>query len=350
MQTYEVKENIINSTSNGVFNEYYEIKTVRYFKNGNWYINKKIDKEDKIEKNYDVCESFIHPSINEWNNAIDILSQIQDANIKVKKVSRKISFEDSISCVEEKIMNYIEYENEKFAFIGNLSDIKSAVGLLNELSSVQKISGIERVWPIDRTYVILDPEATANLFHQLMNFIKGDNPKLKLGERIFSEDISIFDNPRNPYLIGSQVFDDEGVKTRKKQVISDGTVTEYLGTLTSKYGNPGNARGILPHPDYFNLEVKPGDWNFKELLDDTKFGLLVLGSTRSEIIKNSIRRFPKNALLLNSGRIFVREIAITLQDLITIDAISKDMKSAYIDELHGAITPFIRLKAKPIIY
>ncbi|AWR97425.1 hypothetical protein DFR86_07590 [Acidianus sulfidivorans JP7] len=346
MNTYQIKEEIINITPYGSFREYNEKKAIRYFKNGTWYINQKIENEDTFEKSYEQCESFVHPSVRDWENVDRIISNIQGINATIKKVTRQIIFNNSKLCIEEKIMNYINYEGEKFAFIGNISDIKNAA----ELLKIQKINTMERVWDIDRTSVILDPEASANLFHQLTKLIRGNDPKLKLGERIFSEDITVYDNPQNPYLIGSQAFDDEGVKTSKKQLIADGVLNSYLGTLSSKYGEPGNARGIIPEPDYFNLEVKQGDWHFKELIEDTKSGILVIGAYRSEILKNSIRIFPKKVLLINGGGIIVREIAITFQDLLTIDAISRDIKSAYVDESHGAITPFIRLKAKPIIY
>lgn len=349
MHTYEEKEHIIHVSSYGLYEEKREIKLERYLKNGSWYINEKIDNEDNISKQYEICETFIHPSVKEWEKAKQILSQLKEANITAKKITRKIRFNDR-ECIEEKVLNYIEYNGEKFAFVGNISDIRSVIDFLK----MQKVYGAQKLWGIERTAIILDPEVTSNLFHEVMFFLKGDEPKIKLGERIFSEDISIYDNPKNSYLIGFHEFDDEGVKTKKKQVIADGIVNEYLGTLTSKQGEPGNARGVIPKPDYFNIEVKQGDWNFQEIIQDTKIGILVLGAARSEIVKNSIRVFPKRALLISEGEIatslVVREIAITLHDLLTVDAISKDVKGSYVDDFHGAISPFIRLYAKPLIY
>lgn len=349
MHTYEQRDDIIYVSPYGLYEESREVKLQRYLKNGSWYINEKVENEDRVTKDYELCETYIHPSIKEWENAKDILSRFKEANIIVKKVTRKMIFSDR-ECVEEKVLNYIEYNGERFAFVGNISDIKSVMDFLK----MQKTFVEQKFWGIDRTAIILDSEAVANLFHQLMSFLKGDEPKIKLGERIFSEDISVYDNPKNSYLIGFHEFDDEGVKTKKKQLIADGIINDYLGTLTSKYGEAGNARGIIPRPDYFNIEVKPKDWGFREMIQDTKSGLLILGATRSEVVKNSIRIFPKRSLLIGNGEVsrgvMIREIAITLHDLLTIDAVSKEVRGSYVDDFHGAVTPFIRLYAKPILY
>lgn len=349
MHIYEQKEDIIVASPYGIYEETKEVKLQRYFKNGYWHINERVDNEDEIKKDYEECSSFIHPSIKEWERAKEILSSLREANIIVKKVVRKIKFNEN-ECMEEKVQNFVEYNGEKFAFIGNISDIRNVIDFLK----MQKAYSEQKLWGIERTAIILDPEGSANLFHQLFSFLRGDEPKIKLGERIFSEDLTIYDNPKNSYLIGFHEFDDEGVKTKRKQIIADGIVNEYLGTLATKYGEAGNARGIIPRPDYFNLEVKPKDWGFQEIIQETKQGILILGATRSEIVRNSIRIFPKRSLLISNGEavkgIIVREVAITFHDLLTIDAVSKEIRGSYVDELHGAITPFIRIYAKPIIY
>jgi len=340
MQTYELKEEIVHFISgSGIYKETREIRVNRYLTRSGWVLNKIEGKEEEI-KSHEECVSYISPAVKEWENLDEILSKLTDVNVTVKKVHRKIN-----DCIEEKILNYVEYNGLKFAYSGKPSDLKAVADFLK----MQSISMNERIWSLERMNVILDPEATAHLFHQFMNFLRGDNPRIKLGERISSE-ITVYDDPLNENLIGFSVFDDEGVRTQKKEIIGDGIVLEYLGTLTTKSGSPGNARGVLPLPDYFNLIVKPKDWGFQELIQDTKNGLIVLGVIRSEIVKNSIRLFPRNSMLIGSGGVIVREIAIPLQELTTIDAISKEVKSVYIDDYHGGIAPFIRLKARPIVY
>lgn len=340
MQTYELKEEIVHFIpSSGIYRETREIKVNRYLTRSGWVLNKFEGREEEI-KPHEECVSYISPAVKEWDRLDEILSRLSDVSVTVKRVRRRIN-----ECVEEKILNYVEYNGLKFAYSGSPSDLKAVADFLK----MQSISMEKRVWGLERMNVILDPEATAHLFHQFMNLLRGDNPRIKLGEAISSE-VTIYDDPLNENLVGFTVFDDEGVKTRRREIIGDGIVLEYLGTLTTKNGSPGNARGVLPIPDYFNIVVKPRDWGFQELIQDTKNGLLVLGVVRSEIVKNSIRLFPRNSVLIGSGGVFVREIAIPLQELTTIDAISKEVKSVYIDDFHGGIAPFVRLKARPIIY
>ncbi len=340
MQTYELMEETVHLIpGSGTYKETKEIKVNRYLSKSGWILNKFEGKEEEI-KPYEECKSYISPGIKEWEKLDEILQKLNDVSVRVKKVHKKVN-----DCIEEKILNYVEYGDLKFAYAGKPSDLKAVEDFLK----MQHVSMNERIFGLERMNVILDPEATAHVFHQLMSFLKGDNPRIKLGERISSE-ITVYDDPLNENLIGFSTFDDEGVKTKKKEIIGDGIILEYLGTLTTKDGNPGNARGILPIPDYFNLVIKPKDWGFQELIQDTKNGLLVLGVKRSEIVKNSIRLFPRNSMLIGYGGAIVREIAIPLQELTTIDAISKEVKSVYIDDDHGGIAPFIRLKARPIIY
>ncbi|BDC19433.1 metallopeptidase TldD-related protein [Acidianus sp. HS-5] len=340
MQTYELMEEIAHLIpASGIYRESRKIKVNRYLSKSGWVLNKFEGKEEDI-KPHEECESYVSPAVKEWEKLDEILCKLNDITVTVKKVYRKIN-----NCTEEKILNYVEYNGLKFAYAGKPSDLKAVEDFLK----MQSVSMNERILGLERTNIILDPEATAHVFHQFMSFLKGDNSRIKLGERI-SREITVYDDPLSESLIGFSTFDDEGVKTRKKEIIGDGTILEYLGTLTTKNGNPGNARGILPIPDYFNLIIKPKDWGFQELIQDTKNGLLVLGVKKSEIVKNSIRIFPRNSMLIGYGGAVVREIAIPLQELVTIDAISKEVKSVYIDDEHGGISPFIRLKARPIVY
>ncbi|TRM77273.1 peptidase U62, partial [Sulfolobus sp. D5] len=150
-------------------------------------------------------------------------------------------------------------------------------------------------------------------------------PAFKINEKIFGE-ITIYDNPLNPFSHSFSYFDDEGVRTRKKELIGDGIIINYLGTLTSKFGNAGNARGLLPKPDYFTLEFKTGDWKLDEMIQESKGSYLAIGVKRSEMVQNSVRIYPRSVIKVGEGRVFIREVAIPLQDLLSIDAITRETK------------------------
>ena len=334
MQTYTLKEQILHITPRGNFIETHEISVTRYFRRDGWSLVKV--EEDKLPE-FEPCFSYKSPAVDNFQKALDL--RIDEGYAVSKRVIRTVN-----ECVEEKVLNYVDYKGVKFSYAGDPLNIKT---VLDYLKSIYKEAMPTRVFSLERTYGILDPEATLHVFHQLMNFLKAEKPRIRLEERL-SPYITVIDDPLNQDLVGFSVFDDEGVKTKRKEIIGDGYVLEYLGTLS--LGRPGNARGVIPQPDYFNLIVKGGDWGLEELREETKEGVIVIGVERSEVVKNSIRIIPRRVILIGKGEISVREIAIPIQELLTIDALTREVRSAYIDENHGGIAPYMRLKVRPIIY
>ncbi len=97
------------------------------------------------------------------------------------------------------------------------------------------------------------------------SFIRPEN----VGERIFSDILTVRDEPRNPALPGYALHDDEGVATRDKYVVRRGVLETLLhNTKTAKlmgHETTGNAGLIMPRP--FNVVVEPGDVSSGELLE-----------------------------------------------------------------------------------
>lgn len=334
MQTFTVKEVIYHITPHGNFKEYREVTATRYFTRHGWTLTK-VD-EDKVPE-HEPCTSYRSPAVDQFSKAEGI--RITEGYAISKLLTRAVD-----QCVEEKVVNIVEYKGVKFSYAGDPSDIPTVIDYLR---GTVKETAQSRVFSLERTYGILDPEVTLHLFHHVIFMLRADRPMLKLEER-FSQSVTLIDDPLNQELVGFSTFDDEGVRTRRKEVIGDGYVLSYLGTLSR--GQPGNARGVIPKPDYFNLVVKNGDWSLEELREETREGLIITGVERSELVKNSIRIFPRRVTLIGKGDILVREIAIPLQELDTIDALTKEVRSGYIDDQHGGIAPFLRMKVRPIIY
>lgn len=97
-----------------------------------------------------------------------------------------------------------------------------------------------------------------------------------LGKKIFPEFIDIIDDPHIKGEIGSSSFDNEGVKTRKRNIISNGFLEGYiLSSYTArKLGmiSTGNSGG--PH----NISIKCNKkffYTFNDLLKKMNRGLLV---------------------------------------------------------------------------
>ena len=90
-----------------------------------------------------------------------------------------------------------------------------------------------------------------------------------VGEKVFSEGLTVRDEPRNAELPGYALHDDEGVATRDKYVIRRGVLETLLhNTKTARlmgHETTGNAGLIMPRP--FNIVVEPGDISSGELLE-----------------------------------------------------------------------------------
>jgi len=101
--------------------------------------------------------------------------------------------------------------------------------------------------------------------------------KGKVGEVIANDNITLIDDPFMKKSSKSGAFDDEGVATKYKEVISGGKLTSYLYNLktakkdnTESTGNGFN-RGIAPTNFYF----KPGETSYEEAVASMKKGLII---------------------------------------------------------------------------
>ena len=98
-----------------------------------------------------------------------------------------------------------------------------------------------------------------------------------LGKQIFASHIQVVEDPHIVGAVGSSPFDEEGVKTSRRDVVSDGVVQGYfLSTYSARKlgmkttGNAGGSHNLL----LVSTLTKPAD-NFKAMLKKLDTGLLV---------------------------------------------------------------------------
>lgn len=95
----------------------------------------------------------------------------------------------------------------------------------------------------------------------------------QLQQPVFRDGIRIYEQPHLPRAIGSAWFDNEGVATRDRDLVTDGVLQGYvLDTYSGcKLGmaTTGNAGGVR------NLTIEPGPLGLAELLGELGTGLLV---------------------------------------------------------------------------
>lgn len=184
-----------------------------------------------------------------------------------------------------------------------------------------------------------------------------------LGKEI-SAKINVVDDPTIKELFGSFYYDDEGVKTKKRYIIKEGILSDFLNSRETAgilEMMPGNARAQGVNPPIVrmsNTNIEKGDFGFDEAVKDIKKGFYLKGSRGGEVdtAKGSFQFYAKEAYLIEKGEIknLLKGISLsgnTLEILRNIDAVGKECevspgfcgKSGQSVPVDG-INPFIRIK------
>lgn len=95
----------------------------------------------------------------------------------------------------------------------------------------------------------------------------------KFNTQIFSNKINIIEDPTDEKLLGTTLFDSEGVKTYYKEIVKDGKFITKLYNKKSakedKVSSTGNSDGVR------NLYIKPGNARFEDLMQKLKEGIFI---------------------------------------------------------------------------
>jgi PmbA protein len=126
----------------------------------------------------------------------------------------------------------------------------------------------------------------------------------KVGQKVFDEKLSLWDDPTVAYRPGSRPCDDEGVPSRRTPLIEGGKVAGFLYDLqtaaiagTRSTGNGSRGRGGLPSPGPSAFIVAPGRTAFDDMVRDIKEGLIIeqlMGAEQGNILGGD---FSGNVLL-----------------------------------------------------
>jgi PmbA protein len=128
--------------------------------------------------------------------------------------------------------------------------------------------------------VLFEADIARGLFGNFISAVKGDNLYRKssflvdhLGRRIFPDFLHIHEQPWLKKALGSAPYDNEGVATGARDLVTDGVLQGYVLDSYSacKLGlqTTGNAGGV------HNLTIDPGDCDLAGLLQMMDTGLLV---------------------------------------------------------------------------
>ena len=193
------------------------------------------------------------------------------------------------------------------------------------------------------------------------------NPDM-MGYTIGSEVVTIAEDPTIKGSYGYYLYDDEGVKARKRLLIKEGKINEFLSNRETAYTLGGQSNGAARAIGYdrepivrmANTYFCAGDYTKEELIEETKKGVLMESFTEWNIddTRFNQRYIGREAYLVENGEITNPVLRPILEVTTTgfyssVEAVGKDITlfagtCGKGDPAQGAPTcmggPYIRLK------
>ena len=160
--------------------------------------------------------------------------------------------------------------------------------------------------------VIFTPRGVASTFSSPLALafngktnLEGVSPlRDKLGENIFNNTFSLYDDAISDYCLGSSPCDDEGVPSQQTMLINEGMVEHFIYDLqtaalagSKSTGNGKRSGAGIPKPEMNFLVIKEGTTSFQDMIADMKEGLLIeqlMGAEQGNILGGD---FGGNVLL-----------------------------------------------------
>jgi len=147
------------------------------------------------------------------------------------------------------------------------------------------------------------------------NIARRTSPLLgKVGQKLFSEKLTVFDDGTVDNRVGSSSFDCEGTPVRKNVLIDEGVLKGYVfdlrfgamaGAVSSGNGKRASVSS-LPRPSFNNFIIKPGDIEFEKMLKGIKDGVYVvmaLGIGQGNIISGAFSNPLGLAFRIENGEV-----------------------------------------------
>ena len=149
----------------------------------------------------------------------------------------------------------------------------------------------------EETTVIMNPDFVALLTHEIlghpseadrvlgkeMAWAGGAWWKEKIGEKIASENLNVFDDPTLKNSLGWYFFDDEGVKTKKTPLIEKGVLKKHMQNRETSQIFNTNPTGNMRASNYRFMPlirmactcIGNGQWKVDEMIKGVKNGYMI---------------------------------------------------------------------------
>ncbi len=178
----------------------------------------------------------------------------------------------------------------------------------------------------------------------------------KLGQKVGSEKMTLFDDPTYTGGAGFRLFDDEASRTRKTTVIEKGILKNYLHNHSTarKYNTETTGNAGLVVPKAFQPVMENGERSYADILSDMKKGLFIVNTwyTRFQDVRNGdFSTIPRDGIFyIENGEIVEGWNGIRISDNMlrifsNIEEVSSETeKVAWWDEVIPSILPYVLVK------
>ncbi|MEM3422363.1 MAG: TldD/PmbA family protein [Candidatus Bilamarchaeaceae archaeon] len=260
------------------------VRTSKYSKRENFYFPqksnfKKIELSDKKIKEIDAIElKDILQQIKEGAEKYGGNAQIfLDKTISFERLENDNGFfgeyESTALSVNIEVMDEDGYGFFSNSF-GKLNDVRDFFELGGEAAEMARKMKHPKKPESGLHLVVFEPEAVASLIDILLPSFNGDLKRRKISflhdkekKKIFSEKLSLYNDPLIPYSPLSSPFDGEGVISQKSALIKEGVVENFAYNIETASLEGINKCGFAvrssysapPNIGFSNLVIEKGD-------------------------------------------------------------------------------------------
>jgi TldD protein len=198
----------------------------------------------------------------------------------------------------------------------------------------------------ENTTIVMNPDFVSLLTHEIlghpseadrvlgkeMAWAGGAWWKNKLGEKIGSENLNVFDDPTIKESLGWYQFDDEGIETKKTTLVEKGVLKNHMQNRETAIDFDTLPTGNMRATNYRFMPlirmactcIGNGDRNVNEIIKDVKHGYLI---SNMKIPSIDMKRYNWSISCQYAQRIENGEITDLLRDVIVMGTAPKFFES-----------------------
>lgn len=169
--------------------------------------------------------------------------------------------------------------------------------VLDTIEKAKKISSKDSI-QTGKHDIIIDSTVLTTILSTFVTMLSGENIRKKfsclenkLGKKIFSDKLTIIEEPTSKKYPGYTLFDNEGTPTKNKIVVDEGKLNTYLYNIKeAKYVKQNSTGNGFNSISTRNMYIKPGNKSLEELFSTLNNGIYItelMGADNTSINANT---------------------------------------------------------------